>query len=337
MRSIGIGIACIVTLLAASAGAQSYTDSFSYPNGTNVPGWTEHRGNWYVQAGQLYVTSLTVYPVYGFITKDGYSLTDSVTEVTVHYTGPGPTIQSGGLLARATKPALAQNVVFANVQDNSTQTQPDGHDSFFVYELGPAIGRNAQTLPSNPTTSRLRLVVVDNLAMLRVDLDMDGIWDLSPTLTLVSELGAGGTGCMAGHLPRTPPSSKLDDFALFDAVLTATGVASPGSTLTLNLRGRRATSGYQVACSLSNTGIPLGARRVPLAYDAMMVLSLTAPAMFQSFTGTLDATASATSRIVIPNSSALSGLRFYAGFVELWASAPQGVHSISNDLPIVIQ
>jgi hypothetical protein len=326
-----------LALLAGAAATQSFTDSFSYQDGTVVPGWTEKRGDWIISAGRLYVLPIATSPYHGYITKDGYNLKDSVTEATILYDGMTATIQSAGLLARENGGATSTSLVMCKAQDNSTSSLPAGFDLGYIYEYATSGSAVSQAISPIVSVCRLRFIVVDSTATMLVDRDMDGIWDQSLQRTLSSQLGAGETGCMGGLLQTLPRSSAIDDFALFDAVLTSTGSAAPGSTLTLNLRGRVPGATYQAACSLANSpGIPLGTRRIPLMPDGLMFASFQVPALFAGFSGSLDITASATAQILIPKNPALSGLRFYAGFVEIDPRAPAAINSISNDLPITV-
>ena len=66
------------------------------------------------------------------------------------------------------------------------------------------------------------------------------------------------------------------------------------------------------------------------------VTSLSVPSVFSGFSGNLDATSSGTAQINVPNNPALSGSKFFAGFIELSGGAPMRVESISNDLSITI-
>jgi len=110
-----------------------------------------------------------------------------------------------------------------------------------------------------------------------------------------------------------------------------------GGILTLNLKGKTANAVYQAACSLSNSpGIPIDTRRIPLTPDGLMIASLVLPGIFANFTGALDGNAAATAAINIPAVPQLTGLSFFAGFVELGAGAPSGISAISNDHPITI-
>jgi len=341
-------VSFVLTCCVSHAVGQVYTDSFSYPNGSNVPGWTEKRGDWRVENGRIFVTRLDSGPGHGYITKDGYNLRNSVTEATVHYVEAVNTVKGVGLLAREFGGPTSTRLVMCKAHDTGNP-QPRGFDYFDVWEYpsegGPSLGGSQMPVVAS---CRVRFIVVDREASMLVDNDLDGIWERWLTRDLLTEFDPGETGCMGAHLPGLNLTSPhIDDFALFDAVLTSPDstnnrrignpVVRVGATLTLNLHGRTPNAAYLAACSLSNSpGIPIDTRRIPLTPDGLTIASLVAPAIFVNFTGTLDGSASATAAIRIPAEPALGGQRFFTAFVETVPTAPSGVAAISNDLPTLI-
>jgi len=96
--------------------------------------------------------------------------------------------------------------------------------------------------------------------------------------------------------------------------------------------------GYVMAASLGSVpGIPLGpdGRPIRLNPDALMVLSLTTPAIFQNFQGTLDGFGVGIGTLHVPNIPQLSGFQFLLAAVSLEAVSSSGVKSIAD--PRVVQ
>jgi hypothetical protein len=186
-------------------------------------------------------------------------------------------------------------------------------------------------------SARVRFIVVGNQATMLVDGDMDGFFESTLSKTLTSQLGAGESGVMAAYLAPLTRSTGLDDFALYDAVLTASGTPSVGGQLILNLQGKTPGAVYQAACSLSNTpGIAIDTRRIPLTPDGLMIASFVAPAVFGNFVGVRDGAGAGMAWVNLPAAPVLVGLVFYAGFVELSPGAPSGISAISNDHAVTI-
>jgi hypothetical protein len=135
----------------------------------------------------------------------------------------------------------------------------------------------------------------------------------------------------------SPRSVRMDDFALFDAALTTTGVARPGSTVTLRLQGNVPNLPYQAAAAFATApGISVDTRNIPLAPDSLTVLSLTLPTVFSGFSGVTDANGAAQALIAFPPIPQLAGFSFYVAFVTLSPAAPSGIANISNDHRISI-
>jgi len=325
MRSLFI---CLV--LAGVAGAQVYVDSFSYPDGTLVPGWTEKRGDWIVAAGRVHTQTASTW---SYLTKDGYVLKDCVTEADVIYEGAGAVVQFGGTDCRHLGGPNDSNIVMCKIQNNGGVAD---FDRFFTYERVVGAVTFTDIIPGT-LAARVRFKVAGTNCITQVDSDLNGTWDLTHTKTLTTNLLAGELGVNAFHFSPLTRSSAVDNFALFDAVLNTVGTPNVGATLGLSLQGQNPGSTYQVACSLSNApGIPVDTRNIPLTPDAFMLLSFSLPTVFVQFTGTLDANASARALIVIPPIPMLAGFSFYAGFVTVNPASPSGIENISNDERITI-
>jgi len=184
---------------------------------------------------------------------------------------------------------------------------------------------------------RARLLVSNATATVQVDTNQDGSWDLGGTTALSMLLAAGEHGCSSAFLLPQSRGPGIDDFAIFDAVLTSTGTPQVGTTLTLNLQGNVPGTPYQAAAAFAAApGIPVDTRSIPLAPDALTLLSLSLPSVFQGFSGFTNGIGSATARIALPAVPELVGVVFFTALVTLSGAAPSGIANISNDHRIAI-
>ena len=122
--------------------------------------------------------------------------------------------------------------------------------------------------------------------------------------------------------------------------LTISGNRMPGGTAVLTYTDTNAIPGlqYQMACSFTAGQIPVGKkRRIPLAIDNLFILTLNVPAIFQNFSGLLDASGSAVGTIQIPNIPQLSQLSIGCAAVTFQPFFREGIQSISPPVPLVIQ
>lgn len=95
---------------------------------------------------------------------------------------------------------------------------------------------------------------------------------------------------------------------------------------------------YVLAASLSNTGIPVGTRVIPLGVDALLLLTVNnvLPVLFQRYHGVLDSTGRASATLAIPNVGGLKGLVLHHAFVVIDPNGPGGLGTISNGLPVTV-
>ncbi|MBN2491209.1 MAG: hypothetical protein JXQ29_10225 [Planctomycetes bacterium] len=95
---------------------------------------------------------------------------------------------------------------------------------------------------------------------------------------------------------------------------------------------------YQLGSSLGRGPIPLGSRQIPLALDALLVLTAGnhAPHIFVGYAGTLDASGRGAARIRIPQATALIGITLHSAFVTIDSKEPFGIKSISNPAAVRI-
>lgn len=119
-------------------------------------------------------------------------------------------------------------------------------------------------------------------------------------------------------------------------MLTGAGIPTPGASYPIHLvipgeAGRPFLAGAALG---TLRGIPTPAGRIPLDPDPLLVLSLTNPAIFRGFHGTLDTSGAATLSLVIPPAPVLRGQRFYVAAIT---HDPTGTRRITEPLGIVVE
>lgn len=94
---------------------------------------------------------------------------------------------------------------------------------------------------------------------------------------------------------------------------------------------------FVAACSRAPApGIPVGdGRTVPLHVDGLFLLSLSAPAIFEGFRGSLDGNGQAVARIHLPEEPWLVGFTWFTAFVTL-RGEPPGIGGISRGLQTTV-
>lgn len=153
-------------------------------------------------------------------------------------------------------------------------------------------------------------------------------------------LRAGGLTTLASGAPF----SDLNGLAVAPTltVTRTTPAPSPGQTVTFGLTSTGADGcDYFAAASFTNQNgfaVP-GGRTIPLDQDALFGLSVSGllPAVFQGFRGSLDAAGAGTLAVAVPADARLIGLGFWVATIALNATAPGGIHLISNPVRTVVQ
>jgi hypothetical protein len=120
----------LLTLLALSPtlAAQEYIERFDYPDGTAIPGWTEHQGgDFQIQNKQLILTSGS----HSYATIDKFlKIGDCVIDVECIYPA-GSGVRYAGASARHDGSATENGLVQLKVQDNSSS---GNWNRVFLYE-----------------------------------------------------------------------------------------------------------------------------------------------------------------------------------------------------------
>ena len=117
------------------------------------------------------------------------------------------------------------------------------------------------------------------------------------------------------------------------------GPAVVGGTFNISVRfeglgGKAYVTGASFG---SHPGIRIGARRIPLNLDNLLVATFQVPQVFGRFVGVLDRSDSARPFIRIPNIAALRGQRIFLAAAVVDISAPFGLAGVSQEFGVTIQ
>ena len=312
-------------LLAGPVSAQIFQDHFNYPNGTIVPGWTKHVGGWGIKNGRLYGTGSG----WRYITHLGFQTKDCVLDGEFFFAGSG--IQFGGFVARYPGSGTT-NLVMCKIQNNGGNQD---FDRCFLYEQpGGAIYKD---IPGGTLSAYCRFIVLDNKGWMLVDANKDGVYEMTlGPKTFTKVLGSGRVG-MSSY-----GATEMDNFKYFNAVLMSApgNVPKIGTTFKMHFRAPKSSTPatpYFCMASLSNKGIPLGPITIPLGFDPLIPLSLSAPSIFMKFNGVLDSNGDAFPSIKIPNNPAFVGAAIFVAGFTIDPKAPFSIGAVSNDHRIVFQ
>jgi hypothetical protein len=313
----------LAALIASPVSAQVFEDTFPYPNGPVIPGWTARTGVWTVTNQRIRTTSGSVW---SYITKDGFTLKDCVMDGDFYFVGAGT--QFAGLTARHQGGTTDSNLLMCKIQNNSGL--PD-FDRVYIYERpSPSLFAD---IPGGTLSARLRMIVLDAQCWLLVDANTDGVFEQTVgPMTLPTMLNAGLVG-MNGF-----QTSEMDNFKLYDAVLIGAPGSTPkiGTTYQMQLRAAQPQGTLFVcAASFGAAGIPIDTRKIPLSVDALLLMSFSAPGLF-SFVGMLDGQGNGAPSIHLPNDPSLVGLSLHVAGMTFVGTAPSGIANISNNHYITI-
>lgn len=156
-----------------------------------------------------------------------------------------------------------------------------------------------------------------------------------------------GVGFLTGYFPMGSSNSVLFDTDAGELTggaaeamvirdlssrMTVTNPARLGTKVEFRLESpSEAGKAYQAGTSFGyRPGLRHGWRTIPLNFDLLLLLSLSSPSIWVNFSGRLDASGTAQAFLWLPNDPRLAGVNFYAAFVVLDPSAPDGVSGISN-------
>ena len=317
----------LVTLLLGTAlGAQVLVETFTYPNGPTIPGWTGGPGSWSINNGRLTATGSG----WRYITRDGLKAKDCVMDGEFFLIGSA--LQFGGLTARHPGGSTTTNLVMCKIQNNSSPGPVTAFNRGYVYEQPGGSVYTDVPLP-RPTSCFCRMVILDTNAWMLVDADQDGIFEMTVgPRPLTSVLQAGLVGM------NSYGACEMDNFKYYNAVIfddPASPKPQPGASLKFVLRGK-AGAGYQAASSFGRAGIPVGSGwSIPLTADPLFFLTVSGavPALFSNYASFLDINGDGSVKVHLPGVPALVGITIFTAFVTY---DPSGILEISNDHQVTI-
>jgi len=314
-------------LLAGGLSAQNIIETFPFPNGTLIPGWTQQNLTWKIQNQRLVPTGGRSFH---YITNDRIKdVKDCVLDVEVIY----PTVQSlhaGGLCARHPGGSGENGLVQLKLQDNSG-SGTGAYNTLWLYERP---GSSVYTAVSPPTKRAVvRLFIKGNQAWAELDGDMDGIFELKSAVKTFSNAATKSSGKVGitGY-----NGAEMDNWKYYAGIVMAASGSTPkiGTTYTMELftplngGSTPIPTPWAAMLSLGNKGIPIpDGRAVPLSLDWLWVNSL-------GFGwGGVMTTQKPTARfgIAIPNDPVLVGIDLFAAAITLDGTKSFGIGAISND------
>jgi hypothetical protein len=317
--------ASLFSLLAATVPAQVFTETFSYPNGPIVPGWTPQTGSWQIQNGRLSATSGALW---SYITKDNLSATRCVIDGEFFFVGAG--VQFAGLTSRHPGSGSSSNLLMVKIQNNGAAAD---FDRVFAYEQPVALGSFYADIPGGTVAAYCRMITLGNEFWIETDADRDGDYELVlPSRPITTVL----PGTLVGM--NAYQTSEMDNFEFFDAVL----LPQPGAAarVGLNYDMRLATPAPQVPwfgmIALGNQGFSVGGgRTIPVSPDFIATATFADPGF--GLIGVTDANGDAALSIPVPPFPFLIGLRFFAAAFTYDPTQQYGVGHISNEQAFIIQ
>lgn len=314
-----------VALFTVSLQAQQLIETFSYTNGP-VPGWTRplpSSATWLVNNGRLTKIGGSTAD---FLLKDGIVAKNCVLDVEVFYTSTFAAFPFGGLAARYV--STSSPLLYCKIQDNGGAADLE---RMYLFESYGA-GQSYADIGAGITSAVIRMLTVDRQSSILVDKNKDGVFDQELAVNSLSTvLGPGQIACTMHS------SVQLDNFKFYDGVLLEQSQPKVGTTYKLRFATPVAQSTPWVAAfALSNRGIPIGMRSIPLALDPLFTLTL-GSASALGLAGTIDGNGDGLVAFPVPNNASFVGFVFFAAAVTLDPFQPFSIGTISQDLRAVIQ
>ena len=321
----------VLASLAAGLSAQQLIETFSYPDGPVIPGWTAQASTWAIQGGRAVATGG---PVWSYLTVDRFpNVAACAVDVDVFYPVTNG-LHFGGVCARHPG-GSGSGLVMAKVQDNSLL---GAFNAIYLYEQ-PGSNTHYSLTAINSLAGTLRLIVKGRVAWTMWDGNLDGVFEFA----LPSRPFAQATTQDRGYVGIDGyNSASMDNFEFFDAVLMEDPTTPPriGTTYKMTLTAEMNRVGAQlvptpwtVALALGRAGIPFpDGRGLPLTFDPLFQASLSLGMSGVLLSPGVDGVAS----LPLPNDPNLVGLRVFAAGVTIDGSRPFPIGAISNDHSFVI-
>lgn len=311
--------ACFLTALPA----QSFTESFEYPDGNVIPGWDARRGDWQVLSGRV---SAALSGTWSYLTKSGLQAATGVLDADMYFSPFG--VQFVGLTMRHQGSTEDTDLLMVKLQSSGGTGATAGFDRLYAYERPLPLGSYFTSLSRMTRQARLRMVTMANEFWVELDGDRDGVFELALPRRPISRVLAPGFLGVSGY-----EFCEIDELRFFDAVLTPEPLAVPriGAAYRLQLDTPSANVVWFGILSLGRAGLDVGqGRKVPLTLDDLFTISLgSAPAL--GLVGVTDANGDARPSLTIPPQPSLVGFNLYMGAVTIDQTKPFWIGHISNE------
>lgn len=319
----------LISLSAVAVPAQIFTETFEYPDGNVIPGWTARRGEWQVSSGRV---SATTSATWCYLTKDGVSAATGVVEAELFFSPFG--IQFVGLTMRHNGGAEDTDLLMIKLQSSGGTGSTAGFDRLYAYERPLPLSTWFTALTRAIRQARVRMITRTNEFWVELDGDRDGIYELAlPRRPITRVFNPGFLGVSGFEF------CELDELKFYDATLTPEPLAVPrvGASYRLQLDTPTANALWFGILSLGRAGLDVGqGRKVPLTLDDLFTISLgSAPAL--GLIGTTDANGDASPAVPIPPQASLVGFNMFMAAVTIDQTKPFWVGHISNEQHIRIR
>jgi hypothetical protein len=318
--------------LVSSLPAQNRVETFPYPDGTIIPGWTAQWNTWKILNKRLIPTGGRTFH---YITNNFFKgVKDCVIDVEVIYPKV-VNLHYGGVCARHPGGTGENGLVMTKLQDNSSV----GTGSFnrtYLYER-PGGATSAATPPTKHAV--VRMFVKGNTGWFEIDGNMDGIFEQKSAVRTFSNTATKKSGLtgICGY-----NGAEMDNWKLFLAQMTPDAATKPaiGTTYKMNFESPlhggttpRPTP-YLALLSAGNKGFALThGIHIPLTFDSLLVNSLAF-----GWSGVLTAKApKGTISLAIPNMKSLVGLKLFSAGITLGSGTTGGWGNVSNDHGFIVQ
>ncbi|HMQ23292.1 MAG TPA: hypothetical protein PKE00_12430 [Planctomycetota bacterium] len=307
---------------ASTLPSQNHQDAFTYPDGPNVPGWSQQVGAWKIEKGRLMSTGSTSLP---FLTHDKTAGNkDCVVDIEVIYPVNGPvSVNSGGVCIRYPGANAGNDFIIAKFNSANNRFEYAILYKNFVNTIFDAVPPTVHGV--------LRTFVRGKTTWFEVDADMDGIFEYKSAVAIDSLADSPGLAGVTANNRYV----QLDNWKFYEGQLTPAPKSEPkvGTTYTMEFEAP-ANGGsnprdtpWLGLLSTGNDGIRLTPDVwLPLKLDTLILSSVAF-----GWLGTLTTkTPKGIMALPIPNDPSFAGLKLWAAAFTFGSTRPGGFGAISN-------
>lgn len=330
-RSLVLSLGLVACSFVAPSLAQNHVDTFPYPDGDKIPGWTQQTGSWSIEYNIVSSESAS----WSYLTCDALKgIRFGVFETDIFYPDSNRLCFAGAVV-RYTDPKAPAEFLVSKVQDSLAK---GNFSELHLYER-PKGAWLTEKIKAPSRFLVLRTFVRDGDWWCELDMDRDGSFEeVSNTKRISAAVPVSGLAGVSSF-----NGGRINRFAYYEAMLypVSRSPAKIGTSYSMRLevaaeRLQSSTSPtpWLGMLSAGRSGIELpGGAILPLTLDDLLVNSL-----LVGWAGTLTTqNRSATMTLAIPNDPNLVGLELYAAAATFGAPTPLGVGAVSNDLHVAIE